>query len=157
MSYKFPIEAGAIMQFARAIGDTNQIYYDKEYAKGTELGDIIAPPTFVQASAQFDDEWSLRPKIGEPWIGSGREPTGNPNPQMRLDRGLHAEMHYEYYGVLRPGDVLTVKKYPEGTWSKEGKRGGKLSFSETIYDYFDENGALIVRARWISVVPEKKV
>ena len=31
---KFPVEAGHIMLFARAIGDNNQIYHDEDYAKG---------------------------------------------------------------------------------------------------------------------------
>ena len=48
---KFPIEAGHIMMFARSIGDANPIYYDEDYAKGTEPGGVVAPPTFVQASA----------------------------------------------------------------------------------------------------------
>ena len=51
---RFPVEAGHIMLFARAIGDANQIYYDADYARNTEPGEVIAPPTFVQASAQFD-------------------------------------------------------------------------------------------------------
>ena len=29
---RFPIEAGHIMAFARAIGDDNPVYYDAEYA-----------------------------------------------------------------------------------------------------------------------------
>ena len=62
---KFPIEAGHIMLFARSIGDANPIYYDAEHAKETEAGAVIAPPTFVQASAQFDPDYFLRPKIGE--------------------------------------------------------------------------------------------
>ncbi len=57
---RFPVEAGHIMLFARAVGDTNQIYYDEDFAKGTEPGGIIAPPTFVQASAQFDPDYGLR-------------------------------------------------------------------------------------------------
>ena len=73
---RFPIEAGHIMMFARAIGDPNPIYCDEEQARKTEPGGIIAPPTFVQASAQFDDDYPLRPRIGEPWFGSGRNPSG---------------------------------------------------------------------------------
>jgi len=73
---KFPVEAGHIMLFARAVGDANRIYYDDAYAKTTETGSVIAPPTFVQASAQFDPDYRLRPKIGEPWFGSGKEPSG---------------------------------------------------------------------------------
>ena len=73
---RFPIEAGHIMMFARSIGDPNPIYSDEAYAAASEVGAIIAPPTFVQASAQFDDDYPLRPKIGAPWFGSGREPSG---------------------------------------------------------------------------------
>ena len=61
---RFPIEAGHVMMFARSIGDPNPIYSDAEYAAASEVGAIIAPPTFVQASAQFDDDYPLRPKIG---------------------------------------------------------------------------------------------
>ena len=64
---KFPVEASHILMFARSIGDDNQIYYDDGYAEGTEPGSIIAPPTFAQASAQFDPEYFLRPKI-EPTV-----------------------------------------------------------------------------------------
>ena len=42
---KFPVEASHIMMFARSVADDNQIYYDDEYAKTTEPGTIIAPPT----------------------------------------------------------------------------------------------------------------
>ena len=73
---KFPVEASHILMFARSIGDENPIYSDAEYAKGTEPGSIIAPPTFAQASAQFDPNYFLRPKPGQDWFGSGKEPTG---------------------------------------------------------------------------------
>ena len=33
---KFPIEAGHILLFARAVGDDNKIYADADYAKTTE-------------------------------------------------------------------------------------------------------------------------
>ena len=65
---KFPVEAGHILLFARAIGDKNPVYYG-------EAGDVIAPPTFVQASAQFDPEYFLRPKIGDLHL-NGLEPCG---------------------------------------------------------------------------------
>lgn len=155
---KFPIEAGHILMFARAIGDANPVYCDEERAKQTEPGGIIAPPTFVQASAQFDDSYPLRPRIGEPWFGSGRNPTG-------VERsgggggggGLHAEQHYEYHRVLRPGDVLHAETIPGKTWEKEGRRGGKLLFSEIITEYRDQHGERLVTARSIGVKTERVV
>lgn len=74
---RFPVEAGHIMLFARAVGDTNPIYYSDEAAKRTEPGGMIAPPTFVQSSAQFEPDYGLRPKIGQRWFGSGKAPSGS--------------------------------------------------------------------------------
>src|SRR6266516_1906562 len=123
---KFPVEAGHIMLFARAVGDANQIYYDDAYAKTTEVGSIIAPPTFVQASAQFDPDYRLRPKIGEPWFGSGKEPSGVQQSSGGGGTGLHAEQHYEYQRHPKPGDVLTAPSlsFPGLPWT--GRRSGKL-------------------------------
>ena len=74
---RFPVEVGHIMLFARAVGDINPIYYSDEAAKQTEPGGMIAPPTFVQSSAQFEPDYGLRPKIGERWFGSGKAASGS--------------------------------------------------------------------------------
>ena len=57
---KMPVEGSHIMMFARSVGDENPIYHDDEYAKTTEVGHIIAPPTFPRAVAQFDPDYFLR-------------------------------------------------------------------------------------------------
>ena len=160
---RFPIEAGHIMLFARAVGDPNPIYHDEEYAKDTEVGGIIAPPTFVQASAQFDPDYPLRPKIGESWFGSGREPTGvsrggdGGSGSGGGGTGLHAEQHYEYHRPLRAGDVLSAETRTGNTWEKEGRRAGKLTFTELITEYRDEQGELVVTARTVGVRTERVV
>ena len=115
---KFLVEASHIMMFARSVGDANPIYHDEEYAKGTDLGGIIAPPTFAQSSAQFDPDYFLRPKIGgEGWFGSGKEPTGaKPSKESGgggggAAMGLHAEQHFEYHKPVKAGDVLTATSF----------------------------------------------
>ena len=155
---KFPIEASHILMFSRAIGDENPIYHDEEYVKSTEPGEIIAPPTFVQASAQFDPDYRLRPKIGQPWMGSGKNPTGidrESDGEGRSGGGLHAEQHYEYHRHLKVGDVLTATTIPGKTWEKQGRRAGKLKFSESITEYRDQNGDLVITARSVGVQTEK--
>ncbi len=157
---RFPVELGHIMMFARSVGDPNPIYADEEYAANSEVGHVIAPPTFVQAGAQFDPDWPLRPRIGEPWFGSGRNPTGTPRPGGGgggggMARGLHAEQHFEYHRHLRPGDVLRAETRPGKTWEKEGRRAGKLLFSETITEYRDQNDELVVTARGVGVRTER--
>ena len=159
---KFPVEASHIMMFARSVADENPIYHDEEYAATTEPGGIIAPPTFAQASAQFDPDYFLRPKTGEPWFGSGKEATG-----IKRDGsgggggggggGLHAEQHFEYHRHIGPGDVLTATVKPGKTWERESKRAGKLTFSETITEYRDQNGELAITARGVGVRTERPV
>lgn len=160
---RFPVEAGHILMFARSIGDPNPIYEDAEYAAGTEVGGITAPPTFVQASAQFDPDYILRPKIGEPWFGSGREATGirrEPSSGAGgggaggLASGLHAEQHFEYHRHLRPGDVLSATTRAGDTWEKEG-RSGKLVFSGSVTEYRDQTGELVITARSVGVRTER--
>lgn len=154
---KFPVEAGHIMMFARAIGDTNQIYHDADYARDTEPGTIIAPPTFVQASAQFNPDYSLRPKPGQPWFGSGKAPTGVTRSEGSGGGGLHAEQHYIYHRHPKPGDMLTATVRPGKTWEKQGRRSGKLIFTESITEYRDQNGELVVTSRGVGVVTERPV
>ena len=159
--YKFPIEAGHIMMFARAIGDDNPIYYDADYAASTECGGIVAPPTFVQASAQFNPDYSLRPRTGQPWMGSGGSPTGIKRSSGGGGRGggggLHAEQRYEYHRHPRVGDVLTATTRSGDSWEKQGRRSGKLIFSERITEYRDQNGELVVTATSVGVRTERPV
>jgi acyl dehydratase len=167
---QFPIEASHILMFARAVGDPNPIYSDAEYAKKTECGAIIAPPTFTQSSAQFDPDYFLRPKVGQPWFGSASEPSGiqrqaapasssggEARPSGAAAGGLHAEQHFEYHRPLRAGDVLSAVDTPGRTWEKEGRRGGKLHFSESVTEYYNQKGELVVTARGVGVRTERVI
>lgn len=162
---RFPIEEGHILLFARAVADPNPVYADAAYAAKTEAGGVIAPPTFVQASAQFDSDYPLRPKLGQPWFGSGRTATG------LSDRpggeggggggggggtGLHAEQEFRYHRPLRAGDVLSASTHQGEQWEKQG-RSGKLVFSESITEYRDQHGELVVTARSVGVRTERPV
>lgn len=150
---RFPVEAGHIMLFARSIGDENPIYRDPEYAGRSEFGSIIAPPTFVQASAQFDPGSLLRPKPGEPWYGTSKTGSGVLQAAGADDRTawLHAEQHFEYFRVLRPGDILSTTVRPGETWEKIGRRGGRLSFYESITEFRDQDGVVVTIARFVGV------
>ncbi len=174
MARTFPVEASHILMFARAVGDANRVYSDAEYAQTTEAGGIIAPPTFAQASAQFDPDYGLRPKIGQPWFGSGRNASGVQSTQGGRGEGkgnaggggrtsgaaaggLHAEQHFEYHRHLRPGDVLTGETRRGRSWEKEGRRAGKLVFSESVTEYRDQNGELVITARGVGVRTERVI
>ena len=154
---KFPVEASHIMMFARAVGDANPVYYDEDQARAAGQDGIIAPPTFVQASAQFDPDYFLRPKPGEEWFGSAGEATGVTQKKAGGSGGggLHAEQHYVYHRHPRVGDVLTATVKPGKSWEKEGKTAGRLLFSETVTEYRDQHGELVITATGVGVRTER--
>lgn len=156
---RFPVEASHILMFARAIGDPNPIYYDAEYAATSDVGSIIAPPTFAAAAAHFDPDHAMRPTINEPWLGSGRTPTGRVDQPQRNagGSGLHAEQHYEYHRPLRPGDVLNERTREGRTWESEGRRAGKLNFRELISDFYGQDGELVLVVRTVVVRTQRPV
>ena len=113
-----------------------------------------------QSSAQFDPDYFLRPKIGEDWFGSGKEATGvkkSSGGGGGGGGGLHAEQHFEYHRHPKPGDVLQATTKPGKTWEKEGKRSGKLVFTESVTEYRDQNGELVITATGVGVRTERPV
>jgi hypothetical protein len=137
---RFPVEAGHVLTFARALGAAG--------APPPSAGDA-APPTFAIAAAQFDPDYPLRPQPGAPWHGSG----GDAGLVMEGAGGLHAEQHFTYHRPVRVGDVLVCASRPGDEWEKQG-RSGRLRFREQITEYRDEAGELVVTARSVSVQRE---
>ena len=53
--------------------------------------------------------------------------------------------------------MLTATTFPGKTWEKEGKRSGKLVFSESVTEYRNQAGELVVTARGVGVRTERPV
>jgi N-terminal half of MaoC dehydratase len=159
--HDFPIDRTAILTFAAAIGETNPIYWDEAFAARTPLGDVIAPPTFGISSAHWNPDYGLRgPRkiparkaAAEQAESAPRGGSGGPN----LTRVLHAEQRFEYKKPLQPGMRLTISTRAGKSWEKEGKRGGKLVFTEGVTEYRDASGELVLVATSVSVITGKAV
>ncbi len=151
----FPVEATHIMMFARSIGDENPVYHDADKAESTEVGGIIAPPTFPAAVAQFNPD-GLRPKPGEKWFGSGATPSGIEGKPPSAG-GLNAEQEFQYFRPIRAGEVLTAELKPGTTWVRESKRAGRLVFTDRFTEFRDQNGELVAIQRSVSVKTERPV
>ena len=55
----------------------------------------------------------------------------------------------------RHSDTLTATVKPGNSWEKEGRRGGKLMFSESVTEYRDLSGDLVVTATSVGVRTER--
>jgi hypothetical protein len=152
MTFTFPVEFGHIMMFARAVG------YDDVLAAPVDTEtNIIAPPTFTEGAHHFDPAWEFRPRFDRPPSPSDAEAGPPEGAQAQSGTSFHAETHFEYHGPLRPGDVLTVDSRPGNRWTKRGQRGGTLSFWETIVEYRNEDGELVVTERTVGVSTEQRI
>lgn len=161
---RFPVEGGHVLTFVRALGDQSATYSDDAFAASGFEG-VAVPPTFVQASAQFDSDYPLRPRPGHPWWGSPvrthTAQTDAASSHADCDQAdgqdaqvLHAEQSFEFARPVRVGDVLTTKYSTGKSWEKQGRKGGRLLFSELITEYYDSAGDVVVTATAVTVKTE---
>ena len=156
----FPIEPGQVLQFARAIGDENPVYSDERSRQARALGGVIAPPTFTMVADHFDPDYERRPRVDEPWLGSGREPLGDASSSQQPAPGaggFHAEQHFEYHRHPNVGERLFVSERAGRSWQGQGRRGGRLRFRERVTEFRDERRRPVITARWVSVTTEHRV
>ena len=103
------VEAGAIAKFARAIGETNRLYFDEAYARTTRFGGIIAPPTYASCF--------ITPLLPGEMYELELPP---------FSKALHTDDITENDRPIRPGDVLTTVARFADVFIKQGHAGPML-------------------------------
>ena len=160
--YEFPVDRSAVMLFARSVLDINPAFCDPDDAGTVENGGIVTSPTFVQSSAHWEPNYVLdltRPKTEaeKAELAERAKAAGGGGGGEGLGRGLHAEQRYEYHHPIHPGDTLQVTSKPGNRWEKQGRKGGKLMFSESVTEYHNQDGVLCVTATSVGVQTERAV
>jgi len=86
MPYLLTLEA--IQKYCRAVGETNSLYFDEEYAKRSRWKGIIAPPSIhilLMFACTPTDDW------------------------MRSPGTINAGQSWSYNLPARPGDTITLQ------------------------------------------------
>jgi len=130
----------AIRRFAQAIGDPNPVYTDEEYARTTQWGGIIAPPTFIFTLGYYDDSPGVRLRE------DGRPIGGEIDVPLPVSRTVGGASSVEFGEPIRPGDVITVRKRIADVYSKEG-RSGLLYFTVVETTCINQRGELVAREK----------
>ncbi len=123
----------AIRRFAQAIGDSNPAYFDEQYARTTQWGGIIAPPTFIFTLGYYDDSPGVQLRE------DGRPTGGEIDVPLPVSRTVGGASAIEFGEPARPGDVITVRKKVADVYTKEGK-SGRLYFTVVETSYTNQNG-----------------
>lgn len=127
----FPVEWGKIREFAKAILDDNPAYDDPGSPEAVAAGGVVAPPTFTMVQAH--------------WGASSTRAV--PNLGLDLTRVLHGEQEFEYRVPIRAGDTLTARQRIADAYSKEGKRGGTMTFVVFETEFTNQRGEVACVAR----------
>jgi hypothetical protein len=136
-AYTFVVEKDKIIEFAIAVSQKedkeqiNPIYYDEEAAKKAGYQGIPVPPTFPTSSFF--------------WTGGGLMATVK-TLGIDLNKLLHREEEYEYFGSIYEGDVITRKMKVIDMLKK---RNGNKCFEVTILEtkLINQKGELLLKAR----------
>ena len=128
----FEVDKTACRMFARAVGYTDPIYFDEQYAKSKGYRSIPAPVGFLG------------------------HPVYDPNRPQRLGgyfrtdtpfkRILNGGTDIEYFHTVCAGDVLTATSKLADLSEREGRLGPML-VTVTESTYRNQDGKLVARAR----------
>ncbi len=122
------VEKGRLRFFAKAIGETNPIYFDEAAAKDAGYKSLPVPPTFLMCLS-----------------GEGRDI----NAQLKLynfdlGRILHAEQSFVYHKPAVAGDTLTFEGKVVDVYEK---KGGALQFVVSEIRVTNQDGEHIADVR----------
>ncbi len=132
------VEKGAIKKMADAIGDSNLLYWDDEYARNSRYGSIIAPPGFFG----WPTSWSV---MG-PTFSKLREEVNTVISKAGFPRILDGSIEYDFFAPVRAGDTLAALPKVINIFDRESK-GTTMLFTITETTYTNQNGTLVAKAR----------
>ena len=111
--FELPVERGKVREFALAVGESDPIYFDPEYARTEGFPDVLAPPTFTVTQI-----WQISREEREERLGAN----------LDYGRVLHGEQEFSYKRLPFAGEVLKGTMRISKDFTKEGKRGGQMRF-----------------------------
>ena len=124
-------EAGQLRFFAKAIGETNPVYFDEAAARAAGHPGLPVPPTFL-----FSLNLTRPPS-------NWREEAG-----IELARVLHGEQSFTYHRMAYAGDTLTFDARVADVYQK---KGGALDFLVTEIKVTNQRGEHVADIRGVTV------
>ena len=122
------LTAGIIAKFARAMGETNPLYLDEDYARQTPFGGIIAPPSIhilLMFACTGTDDW------------------------MRSPGTINAGQSWFYNVPARPGDTITMQARALDRFVKKGRL---FAIHDNVF--FNQRDEVVCSGRGWTIRPE---
>jgi acyl dehydratase len=128
----FKVEEGAIQRYAQAIGDSNPLYNDPDFASRTKYGRLLVPPGFTGWPVKAG---RLSDRLLESLLKAGA-------PSRLLDGGVE----FEFIEPVGAGDVLTATTIIASITERE-TRLGKTLFNTLETTFVNQKGNVALKGR----------
>jgi acyl dehydratase len=119
------------MSFGAQPTDLHPLLHDEEAAKAGPYGSVIAFPTFAVTFA----------------IAPFAAAITDPALKIDLVRLVHGDQDFEFFGVMRPGDVMTTTGELTSIFEK-----AKMDFVSMRTESRNQRGELVVRGDWTAII-----
>ena len=127
------VEKWQLCFFAKAVGETNPIYFDEAAARAAGHPSILAPPTYaVTLSLCETDPYSRYRALGIDWCTM-----------------LHAQQRFDYFAPIHAGDCI---RFQSRIVDFIQRRQGKLKFLIEETEAFNQREELTTRFRKTIVI-----
>ena len=124
------VERGGVRMFARAVGQSDPVFYDAQAAEQAGYRDLPAPPGY------------LGTPIFQPGTNSSGLGGGGPKPSRDLTRILNGGTEIEYLEDICAGDVLSARSHVASYEERKGSIGDMLIVTSKT-TYTNQNDAVV--------------
>ncbi len=126
------VEKTGCRMFARAVGHTDLIFYDEEYARSKGYRSIVAPPGFLGTPVYKPRQRGAEGEMIGRWF------------DVPYKRVLNGGTDYEYFDTVCAGDVLTSRTKITSFNERVGSIGPMLiTTRETAYT--NQDGKVVAK------------
>lgn len=138
IGHRFPIfqvevEKGRLRFFAKAIGETDPVYFDEKAAKAAGHPGLLVPPTFLFClEMESPDPAAIRNLLG-----------------LDYRRLLHGEQGFVYHAPVYAGDTLSFDQRIEDIYDK---KNGALEFVLRKTRVTNQHQKLVAELRTVTVM-----
>ena len=129
--FEYEVGKEKIAEYARAVGEDNPVYFDREQAKQAGFRDVPAPPMF----AVVYSAGSVAPGILDPDVG------------INLAMMVHGAQEFVWGEPVCSGDVITTETSVKDISEKRGL--GFYVFESVSHN---QDGQEVVRGTWTNIV-----
>ncbi|MGE5668148.1 MAG: MaoC family dehydratase N-terminal domain-containing protein [Betaproteobacteria bacterium] len=154
----YAIDLSRLRLFAEAVGGLRPLYFDPASPQAKAAGGVLAPPLFpLHALESMPGRrlLSLDPEA------MGREGVNEIGRDMRRLFGFEIAWNggdrVEIQSLARAGERVAAESVLVGAFARDGKRGGRMLFFETLNRYSVVNGRELLTERQTMVCQIKEM